>query len=367
MLKRGCTDIGTFHAGFSNGKTTVALSAAATFLAFGFIPSESKTCTEIRIFLDAKTGTVLATDMRGDLYSDSAGNPNVSLANTTASGNTAGTWITFTFSQALTAGVQYHFVLRNLAGTPASNFPTFAFFDVNVKFATGTSTNSLYGWLKRQSADSGATWAGTKAHGICGMRVKYSDGTYEGIPVSAVTLSAASTATIYSGRKRGVLYTPEVGVALQVKGVMFNVGKNSTAPTGNLQCEIYDVANGNALVGTTTSVANANFPASVGSGSTPFPFTTPIYLIGGRQYRIVLAETTQSDTSANYFTFYTFTKDSDSGSTALFVDDGVTYFDGTSWADDLTQTNFYWALLLDTLVRDYAVGNPELRRSVGVR
>ena len=63
----------------SNGPVTLALSAAATWLAYGFIPDANRQVSKVKAYTSTITGTLADTDVTCDVYSDSAGSPNASI------------------------------------------------------------------------------------------------------------------------------------------------------------------------------------------------------------------------------------------------------------------------------------------------
>src|SRR4051794_18573021 len=89
-------------AGSSSLASDRAMSSTSIFDAMGFLPLQSKTITEISIYVTSVSGSGWgSTDGRLDIYSStSAGAPNASLVNVTFDASTSG-WKRLTFSQAV--------------------------------------------------------------------------------------------------------------------------------------------------------------------------------------------------------------------------------------------------------------------------
>jgi hypothetical protein len=103
---------------------------------------------------------------------------------------------------------------------------------------------------------------------------------------------------------------------MNVKGVAFGVSKTGT-PTGNLRVRVYTDSGGTSTLVATSDVAIA--PANVLTGSywTNFLFSSPVTFVGGTVYRVVLSESTQSDSSSNFYNYFFITVDSDANSLTL--------------------------------------------------
>jgi hypothetical protein len=324
--------------------TTLALSAANTWLAFGFVPDSNRTLSKVRAYFSALGGSVGAGEISCSLYSDAAGQPNALVeARTTTTGAYAGSaWNEWTgFTTALTGGVQYWLVFKNLNATPATNFPTVRFGASNGGPIPAQGSSITYGWHRRSSTDGGATWP-TSNFNSFGWRLEYADGSFDGWPASDAGANA-STQGIFSDHMCGNIFTTRPNARLVVAGITFFLHRAGT-PTGDLRYRIYQ---GSTLLATTNTVATAN----IVSGNTYVAyFTTPITLEPSTAYRVVISETTQSDTSANRFGSYCWTVDTDANSLALMPFGGTcmeTYWDGSVWTDTSSRIMTF-ALLLDT-------------------
>lgn len=298
----------------SNGNAVATLNSAATWAAFGFRITSNLTLDEIRVFISAVTGTV-TTGFTCDIYSDSgAGAPGSSIAGPfTVSTSLAGGSNSYDFTginTALTAGTQYWAVFKNTTGTPASNNMTLRFGGINTGQQALTVSNKI-GWVKVQSADSGSTWTAASVANMVGPRLKFTDGSYGGLSVTSAGASTGSTTAVYSTREAGVLFTVPAGPTLNVAGVSMYINATGT-PTGTPRFRIYTGSGASpSLTGTTFSSIN---PAAIGWLS--LYFSTPLALAPG-VYRVVLSETTQSDTSSNRYDTYLYTVDNTAASKAL--------------------------------------------------
>lgn len=317
---RSSFPFGFLPTGAANGTSTLALNAATTWLAYGFVPSETKTLSKVKAYISAVTGTLTAAGLSCDLYSDTAATgPNASLESRTSYTTdppTAGTWIEFTgFTTSVTAGTQYWIVFKNNVGTPSSNFPTYRFGGGNSWINETSGSNIAYGWHKRATTDSGTSWATNAVVRTAGLRLEYSDGSFDGTPASQIAAHTAAN-SVYANRELGVLFTTPANAKLNVWGIYAQLAKTGT-PTGSLRFRLYT---GTTLTATTNSVVTAN----VVTGGVIFAyFSARQALAPSTAYRIVLSETTQADTSANCFQLYTFTIENDANSRSILPYDGT--------------------------------------------
>lgn len=322
--------IGFLGVSASTGVSSINVNAAATYCAFSFVLKSAKTLSTVRLYI-SETGALAAGEVQVDIYSDSAGTPGqpgTSLANVTNGGAISTGWTDFTgFSLALSAHTLYWIVVRNLNGTPASNYPTLRYSANSGGAQHLYASTSTWGSMKKSSTDSGSTWGGIATNIFPGLRLDFNDSTYAGLPIE--TGGADTTNTIYSTREMGTKFTSPANVRLRVTGVVMMIGK-SGAPTGNARFRLYE---GTTLVGTTQEIPLGN--ASSGSAYAAY-FSSPLTLKANTSYRVVLSETTQSDTSSNRYQGYYITIDSNANSQALKPFGGScqkTYYDGSSWTD----------------------------------
>lgn len=299
----GCS-WGQLHYSLSGGisQSTFALNGALSggysvnWLAYGFTPLLGGTVSKIRVYATAVTGTLVAGDLVCDIYSDSVGYPNASLQSSTTvtAIPTGAAWVEFTgFSTALTIGTNYWIVLRNADTTPTTNAITYTY--SSTAFVSGTSADPALGQsLVFTSTNSGGTWTRTLNTGC--FVVDYGSGNIEGWPIQSVSTSDPQ---IYSSREAGIKFDTPTNASMKVIGVCGVVSKAGT-PTGDMRYRIYTgTSSSPTLVGTTVTRA----PGAVNSSrvTKPLYFSSPITIAGGTTVRVVLSETTQSDTSTNRY------------------------------------------------------------------
>lgn len=320
------------------------LNAAATYWATSFICDRSEQVSKIKVYVSSVTGTVGSSDLRCDIYSDSGGAPSSSLANTSTvtAAPTGAQWVEFTgFSYTLTEGTQYWIVVRNLNATPASNYPTLRTI-VNYANTYGTSGLSTWGFSRKVSTDSGATWA-TVTQASFAARIEFNNGTFFGFPVESVaSTTAASGERVYASRELGVKFTTPANASLKVIGVAMRVGKTGS-PTGDCRFRIYQDT---TLVATTGVVPLGNITSGV--LMYPLYFTSTQSLSASTSYRVVISETTNSDASTNYYYTTKMTWENNANSLNLKPMNGTlqrTYYDGSSWTDTSTEVCEFMLIL----------------------
>lgn len=318
------------------------VNAAGYKSAFAFVPAESKTLSKVKFYLSAITGTLSSTSITAALYSSTtafAPNTQIEARSTVTTVPTGAGWVEVTgFTTALTAGTQYFVVVWNSdASATANTFTIRGVSGAPVAFTMGTTTSTL-GWNKRHDPNTG-TYANFVAQWM-GMRLEYSDGSFDGMPFSNAA-ATGTTDSVFSTNELGIKFTSPAGT-LRVRGVGIFLNKSGT-PTGNPRFNMY---NDTSLVATTqdlqTGIPSANATISY--------FSSTVSLTPNTVYRITLAESTQSDTSINHYGSYTLTIDNDVNSFALMPFSGTaqkTYWNGTSWTDTQTELIPMW-LILDT-------------------
>lgn len=289
-----------------------SIAAATTRLLLGLLPPVSKTLSKVKVYVSAVTGTLGANDIVCELWSMPTGVLGSTTApasllesrNTVTAVPTGASWVEITgFTSALTAGTMYALVFRNVNGTPASN-------NFSIRWVTGLLPTALgstsFGWVKRQSADSGSTY-GTNVGGVGGYTAEMSDGTVIGIPASNAAVLGSGDG-IYSARELGAEFTTPSQAKPRVVGVLF-ICTATGSPSGKLLGRLYE---GTTLLATTEAAparsANSNFMFCY--------FTSPVELKAGTAHKATVGETTQSDTSGNRFNLYGLTLEA-SGSQAL--------------------------------------------------
>jgi hypothetical protein len=140
------------------------------------------------------------------------------------------------------------------------------------------------------------------------------------------------TQTTYSTREVGVKFTTPTNGKFRVIGITFFIFRNGT-PTGNLRYRLY---NGTSLVDTTVSTVPNTQTTNGNAQYIPLYFSTTQSLSANTTYRITIAESSQSDTSSNYYSSYKYTCGTDTGYSSLLPFNGTfqkTYYDGSSWTD----------------------------------
>jgi len=341
-----------------------ALNAAATWLAYNFVAEQAKTLSEVSAYLSAiaNPGSLATTDLTCDLYSDSSGSPNASLQSRPApSVPGSAQWLRWTgFSTALTAGTPYWLVLKNANAAPATNFPTYqwvaqgASFGQAVPLGVGNllvATPPQYGWGRGVTTNSGGAW--TLQGGTLGMRLGFSDSTYDGTPVQNLTrANAVGSGDRASGKQAcGVRFNVPSGATLNVRGAWFVVARNG-AP-GSL---VYKLYSGTTLLGTTYGIGQANVTSTTGDLLAAYFPSALALSAAGNPYRLVMADSNTADASTLWYGAPLVAWDSDASSLALKPLDGTLqetvttdYTAGPPVFTDTSTNVIPFGLLLDTL------------------
>ena len=332
---------------FGPGATTTQLNAAATWLAFGFIPRISKTINKVRVFVSAVAGTLAATDLTCDVYSDTPGQPNASLGSTSNIGGTAPTgagWIEFQgLSVALTSGTQYWLVFKNVNAVPGTNNATYRYVTsgIDLVFAAKATSLKAAGACVDTTTNSGSAW--TAANNlVAGFRIGYSDSSYEGLAISNV---AAGTDNIFGSNEVGVKFTSPANAILNVQGIAFTAESVGT-PTGNLRFRLY---NNTTLLATTDNLVCSIPTATLGDWCASY-FSSDQVIQPGTTLRATMSDSA-ADSSSNCFkSGNEVTVDTDANSLALLPFQGTlqkTTFNGTTWTDT-NSSIMPFALILDS-------------------
>lgn len=284
-----------------------------------------------RAYVSSKTGTVNASDITAELYSanTSDGKPNASIegpVNCDTAITGAGFYQWSGFTTVLTAGVHYYVVLKNANGTPASNYIAVQIvregvFPSNMGSSSNTSQN------RYTTTDGGTTWTNA-FYGVAGPRFDFAGGIYRGLPISD-TGSSGINYRVYSSREAGSKFTSPANARMRATGLWIQVNSISGTPTGSPRIGLY--------VGSDAAVYTDNIPnAAFATGVILFSrLSTAKEIPPSTVCRIVLSETTQSDTSANGFNTQSFTVENTATSKGLlpFGAFPLTYWDGSSWTD----------------------------------
>jgi hypothetical protein len=325
-------------------------SYSATWLAFGFRLDQAKTLSKIQVYCSSVNGTLGATDLVCDIYSNTSGSPNASLAttNTVTATPTGAAWVEFTgFSLALSPATQYWIVLRNANSAPTTNYPNYQFGQQYTAPTLPNGGNYKVGWSKQHSTTSGGTWGVSTNAAACGWRLQFSDGTYDGLPVQSL---ANGSDKAYGANEVGVRFTVPSGAKWNVRGAVFYVLATGT-PTGNLYYRLYQ--NG-AYVASTNGILPADVIAA-GGYYLPDYFASDITVNPGDVITVTIADGAADSSSNNYFSYYEYKFASDPNTQALMPFEGtlekaITANGGSgSPTFTLTPTSIYpFALLLDT-------------------
>lgn len=353
-----------FWANPSTGQTTLGLNAAATWLAMSFVVDQAKTLNTVRLYLNTLTGSPATSECTCDLYSDNGGVPNVSIDGPKSAGAlTAGAWTTWSgFTTALTAGTQYWLVFKNTNATPASNFPTWRFITgtgsgrLAMPLGAGSTYQSaapLYGWCKVHTTNSGTAWATGAASGVGGMRLGFSDSTYDGLPIESLTAPNGGAAGDRATGKQeaGVVFNVPANMIFNCRGAWM-IARQVATP-GNLVFKLYQ---GTTLLASAYAIPVANVTtANSGDGYTAFFSSAQRLSSANNPYRLTMSDSNTADASTVGYNSNLYTWDSDANSLALKPMDGslqeTVTLDGTLSPPTFTDTNtslFPFALLGDT-------------------
>lgn len=261
------------------------------WLAMGFVPAASKQVSKVMLFNTAVSGSPGENDLVCDIYSSTtAGIPNSSIESrntvtTTPVGAGSVEFTGFTATSTLTAGTQYFAVVHSLNSKSVTY--TVGVTGVANLYASGGGS-STWGSITVSSTDGGSTWAGA-AYPSVGIRIQYSDGTYEGTPITNV----ASCATrLFGTQEFGTTFTTPAGVTLNVSSIAFWVRRLGSP--GNLTLKLYNNA---------TVIASATIPSNQVMNDQGRIYTVrfaPVAVSGGTKLRVVGA-TSGGDSSNAYF------------------------------------------------------------------
>lgn len=341
--------------------------------AYGFRSPVSCTIDEICMYVSSSTSSPSTTALKIAVYSDASGGPNTSLSSGTADPSTTG-FKCSTQSQAVTAGTQYWFVATNEDASPTTKFFSIWQAPENLiqagaggRFYSG-SNSPARGAAFRRSTDSGGTWTALERSGSAAYRVHCSSGAYYGFPAigdDTPNNPIASADRVYSTNEVGNKFTTPSNAKLNLRCVSMRMGIAAGTPTGFPRYRLY---NGTTLVATTDS------PATVASmtqpGSLTQCFSSAQALTAATTYRVVMGETTQSDTSSNAYGPHRIDWDSTTASKALKPFNGTltkttcaSSCDGGTWTD--TDTSWYQMELILEPGSEFATSGSAITYSRG--
>lgn len=307
VTKEGITSPGWMMGVGSTGtaSTLITINTALRKVGFALLPRASKTISGVKFNVNSVGGTLGAGDIKVEVYSDNGAQaPNASMSSTTTvtATPTGAALVEATgLSQAVTAGTPVWLVISNVNATPAVN--NFVLLggasDTNANIVGGTGSFSVYG-TRKQTDDGGTTWTAASVSSTFAIIITYSDGSVDGICLSGIATEVTAN-TVYAARELGNLFTYSGIARLRVSGITFFPAKTGT-PTGNMLYKLYEVDTGLSYL--TVAIAPALIttafravPLYFNEDTTNFPVLNP-----GYQYRAVIAESSQSDTSANRYT-----------------------------------------------------------------
>lgn len=315
------------------------LNSANARVSFMFSPNGTKTISKVRMYMASLVGTLATGDLQLDIYASADGKPTgSSLANAVSTVTPASTtWQEWTISLAVTEGVPYHLVVKNLNATPASNYVSLR----SVQYAnalTGGGGTSTLGVLT--STDAGSTWSLVTEVIGC-FRVEYSNATYQGLPLTGQQIVAVSTNyRVYGTRSWGMRFTTPSNASYSVSHCVFGQVRGTATPTGT-RCRIYTLNTGGntaTSLGTSLDYPLSTYIANNATGLMLFRFSSPVTLAPATEYIMALESTNTGDSSSNYTTGSHFTVDNNAASIGLMAFDGTArtvYCAGTctTWAN----------------------------------
>jgi hypothetical protein len=193
---------------------------------------------------------------------------------------------------------------------PASNyaaFQTLAQYTWPVAIGLSGSATIANGWSVVWSADAGATWG--SGPGFSAIRLEYAGSLFEGIPIQNIAIE--TTNMVYAAREVGDVFTTPANAIWNVRGACMWMTTKAGTPTGNARVRLYD---GVTLLATTVSTWPAGAAAN---GWYCGYFSANQVVAGGSTLRVVLSETTQSDTSSNAYRTHQYTIENNADSKAL--------------------------------------------------
>src|ERR1035437_8160192 len=222
---------------YSTTPTILSLAVTSTtWLALGIVPKQAKQISKVLVWNTAVSGSPSSSDLSCDLYSATGASiPNASIESrstvtTTPTGAGTVEYTGFTATSALTADTQYFLVFPN-SNTAVLTIQFGAQYSSNGYAGGGGQASGTYGWSKVGSINSGAAWTTAPMSMVAGIRIQYSDGTFEGTPdfpdAGAPAVKATSANEVATDFTIGT-------VPLNVCGLVFYTRRVGTTP-GHIQ------------------------------------------------------------------------------------------------------------------------------------
>jgi len=310
-----------------------ALNAAATWLGYSFVLQQSRTLSKIQVYASAVNGVLGANDLTCDIYSDVNGVAVASLqsVNTVTATPAGAAHVEFTgFTQALTSGVRYWIVLKNVNATPAANYPTYLYgheYTLASVLTGGPIGQANWGYSKLTTLDSGVTWATQAVNNTGSYRLEFNDATFAGFPIEFS--GAEDTNTVYGTREVGVQFTMPAGPTFNMDYAALWIDKVGT-PSNSLVYRIRDSARN--LILESRAIPAGNVFGGAGYYGAVFPST--ISLSPSGTYTLTLAELTNADAVANRYRTWYFQVENVASTLSLMPFMGTQRgiaFDGATW------------------------------------
>lgn len=341
-------------------------SLGVNWLAYSFTSQQAKTLTDVWVFQSILNGTPAAADLSCAVQTDSSGSPSGSSATgggfvTNSVAPAAGVWLHWTFTAVtITAATQFWLVFKNTNANANNNFPSYQWMTNVLSPAWNTvQTTSLYNYSKKQSTNSGSAWT-SAVSGIGGFRIGYNDGTYDGLPVSAVGTTSTGSKVFNDGtssNEAGIKFTSPANATCKLATV--SCVPQISAGVGPIKIRVYE---GSSTSTCTLKAESETLPAGNVSNNAPlsFHFSSDVTLSPSTVYRVVLADASSTGSSIKYFTNLELTIDSNTPSSLLPCDGtmvkttttaGATALNGTpttAFTDAAIGTLMMTGLALDT-------------------
>jgi hypothetical protein len=336
--------LGTPGVGASPNVILCSTNGAANYCAIEFVAVGSHVLSTIALQLGSTIGSLGPNDLELDVYSDNGAQiPNSSLGvgYTSTNVSRSGFWYTWSgYTGVTTSGTMYWLVLKNKDAAPTINYATLKTWGAPniapMPLTTGSRTQLVQGI---GASYNGSAWGWTGCIGV--FKISYSDNsTYQGYPLTGYSVDY--TNVVYAGAAIGSLFTSPA-VAVSVSCITMQSTTKQGTPSGKLQVQIYAGSSGTlSLLGTTDPVpsfANTAYPVTA-------CFESPVVIPSNTAIRVVMSETTNTDTSASAYRTNYMTYDSTPGSAGLMPFGGTlqeTYCPSTggcTTASHWTQTNY---------------------------
>lgn len=314
---------------------------SATWLDFGFRLRATKTINSFTVYVSATAGSPATTDFYAETDTDSSGNPSgtaIENCGTTCISSvpaSTGATITLTgFSGSYSANTQYHLVIKNANSAPTTNYETYRYGGNNQGQVINSYENTL-GWNAKTTTNSGSTWTASSDN-IWGLRINFSDGTYDGFMATASSTTGASLGAYGSNENGEKFITPSNGVSMNVCGLSFGAITVTGTP-GNLQFRLYTGSSSPTLIGTTETISNGSV-GGLTNGWVKLNFTSSISIAPNTTVRVTYGDSTSTDTSSNRYNTDLITIDGTSGSESLvpFGNASGTYLSSGTFTDTAT-------------------------------